>query len=894
MKRFMSARSVLLTSACLAWISPALAPALAQDATATDSATTVEEQPASTADDTESRQQTVVVRGQFIPDEKRNTSEVSALIDEGDFDLQGDGDAAAALARVAGIATAENEFIYVRGLNERYSTALLNGSPLPSPAPLRRVVPLNLFPTSTLKSVLVQKTYSPNLPGEFGGGTVDLRTKAIPDEAFFTVGASAAIDTQTSLRKGLMYDGSDTDWLGIDDGARDRPSIANGLTREFGQQLTDNSSLLVMQRGEVNPNFGMDMSGGTRFDVNNDISVGFTASAGYSNDWQTKQGQRSFGSINSGTGRLEPNQLFTRDSTQNTVGLNGLATVGLDLFSNHEIKFTGLITRSSEKEARTISTGLEGYTNEGTRLRTDYLDWIEQQLWSTQVQGEHFFPGLHDLKVEWRGSYSEALRDAPYQLSNIYRIANDGSLTLSNSPSANRIQFSRIDDDTTDFGVDFTLPLDRNGDCFFFCETELKAGYAYVENDRKATSFIYDINGVGGAVGSDGVVGSDRLDYVYAYLFAPGGAGSISEIKNDGFPQLYLATLEVDAGYVGIDTQVTPYIRAAVGVRFEDAIQAVDTQSIGMDLSTNYVEGVIDEQDWFPAVTITWNPMDEIQVRGGYSETITRPQFRELAPAVFNNSETDVTFFGNPYLVNASIKNYDLRAEYYFARDQFATIGLFYKDITNPIEEILVPAETVQTSFINAPAAELYGFEIEYEQVLPMLQWTGMSFFQDRDLQIKGNYTWSDSSVDANGDVAVNIGTNLNPRRGTTPANGLFEDGRQLQGQSEHLFNLQIGLLNESARSEYNLLINYVSERIRSGEILARNIPAFMEKPPMTVDFVWNKGFNVGDADYEFSLNVQNLFGESYEAYQEYGPDKVYVDTYKQDTVFSVGLKRRF
>ncbi len=305
MKRFMSARSVLLTSACLAWISPALA----QDATVTDPAPTVEEQPAPVqTEETEARQQTVVVRGQFIPDEKRNTSEVSALIDEGDFNLQGDGDAAAALARVAGIAAAEDEFIYVRGLNERYSTALLNGSPLPSPAPLRRVVPLNLFPTSTLKSVLVQKTYSPNLPGEFGGGTVDLRTKAVPDEPFLTVGVKAGIDVQTSLKNGLMYDGSDTDWLGIDDGARERPSVADGLTHEFGRQLTDNSSLLVMQQGEVNPNSGFDISGGTRLDLSNDISIGFTASGGYSNDWETKRGERSFGAINSGTGRLEPNQ----------------------------------------------------------------------------------------------------------------------------------------------------------------------------------------------------------------------------------------------------------------------------------------------------------------------------------------------------------------------------------------------------------------------------------------------------------------------------------------------------------------------------------------------------------------------------------------------------------
>ena len=868
MKPLLSARSLLFSGVCLACVTPAFAQ---------DAAPETEEAPV----EAEARQQTVVVRGLFIPDEKRNTSEVSALIDEGDFALQGDGDAAAALARVAGIATAEDEFIYVRGLNERYSTALLNGSPLPSPAPLRRVVPLNLFPTSTLKSVLVQKTYSPNLPGEFGGGIVDLRTKAVPDEPFLTVDLKAAYDRDTTWKNGLLYDGGAQDWTGFDDGTRDLPSLADGLTTEFGRQLTDNSSLLVMQRGEVAPNFSGDISAGDRYELTDEISMGLIGAFGYGNSWQTKTGRRGYGFSQGDSLGVFYDQ--ARNSTQNTIDLHGLATVGFDLFSDHEIKFTGLVTRSTEKEARTV----EGLNEESVLERIDSLEWFEQQLWSTQVQGEHYFPNLHDLKVEWRGSYSEAVRDAPYQLSNIYITNEQGVTRLSSSSAANRFQFSRIDDDTTDFGVDASLPFTRSGDCTLFCETDIKFGYSYVENDREARSFIYDINGTGA---TDGL---NRLDYIYAYLFA-NNLGSVSEIAGEQFPQYYVATLEVDGAYAGVDTQVTPFVRAALGVRFEDAIQAVDTQVIGGDLSTNYVEAVIDEQNWFPAATITWNPIEDLQVRGGYSETLTRPQFRELAPAVFVNTETDANFFGNPYLVNAEIKNYDLRAEYYFARGQFATIGLFYKDMTNPIEEILVPAETLQTTFINAPSAELYGVELEYEQILPMSQWLGWSFFQDRDLQLKTNYTWSDSEVSASGDVAFNVGTNLNPIRGTTPAAGRIEDGRRLQGQSEHLFNLQIGLLNESANSEMNLLVNYVSERIRSGEVLARNLPAILEQPPTTVSLVWNKGFEMGSGEYEFSLGIDNIFAEGYEAYQERGGDKVLVDTYNNGTIFSFGLKRRF
>ncbi len=866
MRHYRSLNSILMAGVCCVSMTTT---AIAQES---------EGEPA----EAEARQETVVVRGQFIPDEKRSTSEVSSLLDEADFQLQGDGDAASALARVAGIATADDQFIYVRGLNERYSNALLNGSPLPSPAPLRRVAPLDLFPTSALKSVLVQKTYSPNLPGEFGGGLVDLRTKTIPDERFVTVSIGGGLDTETTGQTGLLYDGGETDWLGVDDGSRDRPSLANGLDTNFGIGLVRNSSLLVMQQGDVSPNLDLGLTAGDRYDMSDDISIGVLGSLGYSNAWRNKLGQRGYAfSQGEGLGKFYDQ---TRESTENTVGLNGLATLGVEIFDNHEVKFTGLVSRSTDKEARIVS----GLNEESVNERVDSLEWFERQLWTTQAQGESFFPDLLDMKVEWRASYSEALRDAPFQLSNIYIVGDDGVTRLSSSAAANRLQFSRVDDDTTDFGIDLTLPLEFGGaECALLCEVELKAGYAYVENDRAASSIIYDINGVGATNGEQ------RVDYIYNYIFA-NGFGSVSEIAGEQFPQYYVATLETDAFYAGVDVQVTPFIRAAFGARYEDAIQAVDTQDIGGDLSNNFVEGVIDEEDVLPAITITWNPFDDLQVRAGYSETLTRPQFRELAPAVFVNSETDANFFGNPYLVNASIKNYDLRGEYYFARDQFITLGLFYKDLTNPIEEILVPAETLQTTFINAPAAELFGFEVEYEHVLPLDRWFGWDVFEDREFQVKTNYTWSDSEVSAEGDVAFNIGTNLNPVRGTTAAAGRIEDGRTLQGQSEHLFNLQLGLIDEGARAEYNLLVNYVSERIRSGEVLARNLPAILEQPPTTVDFVYNKTFDLRGGEYQFSLNIENIFGEGYEAWQERGSDRILVDTYGLGTVFSVGLKRSF
>lgn len=869
--------SMLLSSACLM----AMQTAYAQE---TDPVETVED-----AEDSRTLE-TVQVRGRFIPQEVRTTSEVANLIDSADFTLQGDSDAAAALSRVAGIATSQDNFVYVRGLNERYSTALLNGSPLPSPAPLRRVAPLDLFPTSALKSILVQKTFSPDLPAEFGGGLVDIRTKSIPDSRFFEVSIGGGLNTQSSLQSGLLYDGSDSDIFGFDDGIRDIPSLANGLTPEFGRELSNNSSLLVVQEGDVPGNFSFGATGGDIFDLNEDVSVGFIASVGYSNDWVTKEGRRGNAFL-AGAGELGEFDDFERFSTENQIGLDAYGSVGFNLFDNHEIAFNGLLTRSSEKEART-NIGIND-TDEPRRI--DALEWIERELWTTQVTGEHFFENLMGLEVDWRGSYSEAQRDAPYQLTTIYVLDDDlQNPRLLGTQDANQFQFSEVLDDTTDFGIDLALPIQSgSGDCFYFCDVELKAGYSYVENDREATSRTFGLVGVAGA--PEGT----RLDFLYNFIFNNTDAngnilGGVRQVSDTVQPSKYIATLEIDAAYVGIDTQITPYIRAAVGGRFEDAIQAVVVGGFDDDLSMGPVDGLIDEEDFLPAATLTWNPIDDVQVRFGYSKTVTRPQFRELASAIFVNSETDVTFIGNPFLENAEIENFDARFEYYYSADQFLTLGVFYKDMINPIEEVIVPTENIQTTFLNAPAATLYGVEFEYESPLDLQNWFGWDFLGDGEFIVKTNYTWSDSEIDADGEVAINVGTPLAPVRGTTNAAGRIEDGRPLQGQSEHLFNLQLIYSDLGAGLDANLLFNFASERIRTAETLARNLPAIIEEPPTTVDFVLTKRFEVREGDYDLTFKVSNIFGDSYDAYQELGSSRVEVDTYDVGTIFSLGLKRSF
>lgn len=838
----------------------------------------------------ELRQATIVIRGEFIPDEKRETSEISSLLDAGDFSIQGDSDVAGALRRVTGVSIADSKFVYVRGLNERYSSSTLNGSPLPSPEPLRRVAPLDLFPTSVLQSLLVQKTYSPEYSAEFGGGNVDIRTKAVPLEPFFEIGASIGGDTETSFQDGLLYDGGDSDWMGYDDGTRDLSGALEGFltngsfddqdfaTRQsLSGELVDNSSLMVVQEGYVGPDVGVSFTGGHRIDFNNALSMGILAAASYSNEWSTKQAKTGIGFLGS-EDTIVQSKDFDRDSTTNNIGVSGMASVGFDILQNHELKFLGFATRSTDKEAQS-DTGID--SDSGNFQRIDSLTWVERQLWTTQVQGESTLPWLMDMKVNWRGSYSEAERDAPYDFQTTYTERND-ILELQGGTDT-RFRFSNILDDTTDFGVDLLLPLFLGN-----VSVDLKAGYAYVEKDRETTS--YDLR-------PDGVIPTAlrglRVDYSL-YNLINNNSGVFVSPPSTQSPDYSVATLEVDAGYLGFDAQLTNFLRIALGGRYEDSIQVVETRAFPTGAGT--ISDPIEESRFLPAATLTWNFAEDLQLRVGYSETVTRPQFRELSPTFFQNQETDVGFFGNRYLQDAELKNYDARMEYYFGRDQFVTIGGFYKELSNVIEEVLTSDENATTTFVNIPDAELYGVELEYQQEIPFGQWIDWGWLQSKDFTFKTNYTWSQSELSYPEGYQVVLTARTPDAAALYQDASLFlETGREMSGQSDHLANLQFGFTDFESNSEANILLNYASERVRFGaNFTGARRPAIIEKPPMTLDFVYNRDFVFLNGDYSFGLKLNNLLNEEFDWSQEVGSTSAYVNRYDLGRSASLSLKRRF
>ncbi|ADL00001.1 TonB-dependent receptor domain-containing protein [Brevundimonas subvibrioides] len=891
----MKTLSMTLTGVLLA-TSAMIAPGLAYAQTAPVQQTPAElaapeaEQPAA---DPESSLDEIVVLGRYIPEPNRASSEVAAFVTAEDLQRTGDSSAAAALTRVTGLSVVEGRFIYVRGLGERYSSALLNGSPLPSPEPLQRVVPLDLFPANVLDSVTVQKTYSANFPGEFGGGVIDLQTIDAPNEPFFSMQVGVGGNTETTGKKALTYYGSRTDFLGFDDGTRDLPgeidlafrsgnrigsaAYTDRQLQQLGRSLI-NAPLRLLQREENPVDVGLEVSGG--FSNETPLgTLGVIAVAGYDNSWQVREGFQENGGFDGGA--LVPLDSFTFASNQNDVQLNLLGGLSLSGM-NHELKWTNFFVRNTTKEARSRIGSVFGAG--GSIQRDDFTEWFVRQLYSTQLAGEHdFLDGA--LEFDWRAAYATTSRDAPYETQFGYAFNAAGNLSHRTGSGGNLIAFSELDDDVYSAGADvrYTLPLSDLREAVF------SGGVAFLDNSRNSERRELQFTN-GTALTQDQL--ESRVDYFTSdFNIGPNGL-ILTEITGQNGAAAYDGELQVNAAYVSVEAEILPLITTTVGVRYEQAEQSVSTRNLSGDL-TPVLATRLEEEYFLPAFTATWNFAEDMQLRVGASQTIGRPQFRELAAQPYTDPESDRTFNGNPFLVDTEILNLDARYEWYFARQQFVTFGVFYKDLDKPVESTIVNTNdtTRQQSFINAPQAVIYGAEIEAKKYF---EWpdSGSSFIANKRWLVQSNYTYSDSEVRVDaGDTVVSPGNTT-----AQPANFFIADGSRLQGQSKHVANLQLGWEDDTARSQATIIVNYVSERItaRGAGAAGNREPDYLQDPGVFLDFVYRKDFTVADRDLGFALELRNLLGTEFDEYQELDGNKIRINTYDLGSSASVSLTARF
>lgn len=814
----------------------------------------------------------VVVRGRFIPEPQRVTSEVANFLSAADLARTGDDNAAAALTRLTGLSVVSGRFVYVRGLGDRYSSALLNGSPLPSPEPLRRQVPLDLFPSNILSGATVQKTFSPNYPGEFGGGIIDLRTLRSPTKPFFTLKLGTGGNTQTTGASGLVYYGHPMDWLGIDTDLRRLPQRVR-VALDVGKRINDtnftpkqleeigesfiNSPLTVVQREKTRPEFETEATIGNSLDFG-DYNLGLVGVLGYKSGFKTQEALRQ--DVVSDTVEAEGTNL---SSTWDIV-INGFTSASLS-WGDQRVTATGLLVRSTSKKAQ-VEIGTDTNLPVGQSVRTEGTAWYERELASFQLAGDH---GFGDFEFKWRGSIGQSTRKAPYERDISYTVVN-GITSFNGASLGNAIRFSELKDNIASAGFDGTYKF-KIGDTR---EVELSGGGVFSKTERQYELLSFAFTGPRGPTSND--VLRSRVDY----LFSPDNIDPARFVitEQTGKDDSYSGKLENIGAYLGADIEVTSFIRASLGVRYEDATQKVATSNRFGDVPTPPVELANDYV--LPAATITWNFADDLQMRLGYSQTIARPQFRELAFTPYIDPESNRIYQGNPFLKDSKFENFDTRLEYYIGRNQFVTAGAFYKKITDPIEEVIVRLERSFTRFINAPEATLYGAELEYRTTYDLPFETG--FFANGKLIFAANYTYTFSEVSAAPGVTV-----VSPIDFRTVAASQFGlDGTKLQGTPENIANLQIGY--EGNGTQLTLLVGWVDERVARRGL--GSVPSVIEQPGTNIDLVLKHEFSVAGNDFSLGLSGRNLLDEDNQEFQLSNLGRTEANTYKRGRSFSVSL----
>ncbi|MDP4982942.1 TonB-dependent receptor plug domain-containing protein [Pseudoalteromonas tunicata] len=820
-----------------------------------------------------------------VIEERKNQAFVADILGAEQLSRTGDSDAASALRRVTGLTLVDGKFIYVRGLGERYSSARLNGAYIPSPDLTRNVVPLDIFPASIIESMAVQKAYSPNMPAAFGGGNIDIRTKAIPSE--FTAGFEVGAAKDTSAGKGFTYKGDD-DGIPTSINAaivqyRGDFSISNMIARgnlvdnENGtrseQAIAMNNQLLkslprdfALKEESLDPSW--DVKGHIGNSVEEDLlggKLGFLLSGEYANSWDAAERKTAViaqeiqdncaTTLNSAQDVSRSCFNTVKHSTTTTENERYNATLNLGYqLDTHKVSLMNLYLRDNEDETKVSSSespaGSTVFTivNDGRANRDHEFNLEQRTLTVTQLIGQHTFLDWWGIGADWQYTRSKAETDIPTNVEFKFRDNYDTSGKYLNSQITgddNRAIYSytNMEDRVNSYGGNMTLPLTFEG-----LEIELKGGFDASDRARVYNTSSFAVNnGTGLALGvaTDPLLASSYLtnDFI-------DGQRILVDFNEPSAPDAddYLAAQKINAGYASFDVIYDNFIRVSGGVRYEEFKQSsIGTSSLIFDkddLDIYYnpekiESGSIHQSDYFPALSLTYLGGEDYQVRLGYGETIVRPDLREVVPVSYFDPLTDIRTFGRVGLKSSPIKNYDLRFEHYGQSGDSYSIAAFYKDISQPIETVLrIGDEDYSASFINGETAKVYGVEAEWLKDLT---------FVTEGLFTSGNITLSDSEATIDPSLAGNL---------TNPT-------KRMTGHSKYVVNLQLNYDSVDGMHSSSLVYNMFGERILAAGVGGPD-DAY-EQPFHSLDLVytWYPDFNSN-----VKFKVKNLMNEDQEVTQ--------------------------
>lgn len=752
-----------------------------------------------------------------------------------------DGDAAEALKRVPGLSVVDGKFAYVRGLGERYSSTTLNGSPLASPVPDKKVIPLDLFPSGFLESIVTSKSYSPDQPGDYAGGLVQLKTRSFPSERVFSASFSGGWNSTSTFEDGLGYTGGDLDFLGFDDGSRDLPAavpldrplnsgyFAQGDLFDLGREFTGDWGPTAQT--SLPPNFSMGLSYGDDIGIGDAQRFGFVTSVNYSSGYTVKRDvvERVFASA----GLADPEVDYAGEITERSVTLGGMLNATYQFAPTQQIKLSSVYNHIGDDIARTLTGfNLDSNTNQlNTRLQ-----YLSQSMMNGQLSGEHVLPFLNQASLDWRGGLSRAVRYEPNTREVLYRQTEDGRFLFDTFIQSGSIFHQDLVDDGISSGVNLKIPF-----AFRDLPSSVSVGGSYDSRSRDAYTRRFRYLPAPGAV-----LGDEFRAQVPNELFRPANIGPAGFIIQEGtFPgDNYDAEETITGVYVKADLELLPRLRASGGARYETTDQSA-TPRFFYETDQVPLEGANQEaQDLLPALNLTYELSETTNLRASASRTLARPQLRELAPFGFADYAGGFLVAGNPQLGRSLVENFDLRWEFFPSPNAVIAVSGFYKRFDDPIEVLVLPSSELIKSWVNADAATNYGAEFEVRSGLGFLggAWENLSF--------NGNVTVVTSDVQTGSEARIYV-----PGVGPTTI-AVVDRERALQGQSPYVANLGLSWFDPATSWSASLLFNRFGERIDA--VGGQGTPDIYEEGRNQLDIVVEAPLGAG---WKAKLSASRLLG---------------------------------
>ncbi|MCX2745962.1 TonB-dependent receptor [Mangrovivirga sp. M17] len=814
----------------------------------------------------------------------------------------GASNAAESMKQVTGASIEDGKYVVMRGLGDRYSISLLNGIPMPSADPYRNSTSMDMIPSDMVMNIVTQKTFTPDLPGNFTGGAVNISTKSMPEEFYLNVGLSMGYNTQSSFNDSFISDGNkgSTDWLGFDDGTRDRPDVVvdnnyelrdainlsiqgRNPENESQRNLIDQSAKslggnFLPTTGSSSLNHGLNVSFGDQLGLG-EKKLGYNIGLFYDRSFDyVGSGQAGYyNTVDAEVGPIEEQNYVTRTGTDKA-SVGALAGLSYQFNPTNEINLDVIYNHVGESSA-TINDGTWSSVTKPYFTST-LTSFKERTLSNVQLRGKHYFNEFKELKIDWSVGRINVKQDLPDM--KIFAYAKDivdgedvyfmGASEIGYLPSH---IFRYLDD------VQNTAKLDIELKPFAGFNHKFKVGGWYSKKDRVFEDYFYEqvnptpnqlnpsyltFNGASGDLeaffdnSNYGVVDSPSSNGTSSYGFG-------NYFRNRSFiPNFYTGEETIISGYAMADIEVSKNFQFVGGIR----VESTDINTVSRDESAG--RGVVNQINFLPSVNTKYKLSENANLRFAYGKTLARPNLREISPVYSIGIIGRPNYQGNINLQATKIHNFDLRYELFPKAGEMFAVSAYYKNFNNPIVLQLSPnSGSPEIKPINLDNATVYGAEIEFRKRLDFLGEKFENFkFGANFSYIYSRINKSQEEIDAYQEQELD-----------------FEDWRPLQGQSPYIINLSLNHYSPKLDWDNTLSFNIWGERL--AYITGPLDPDVYEQSRPSLNFVSRKSIN---EHWSVSFKAMNILNMNYE--KKFKDTDFIYESYQVGTDINLGVSYSF